>query len=151
MDEQAIDWAALTPRARDCLVAEHVMGYQRVIDDTADYAGTRHGNAILLPPGETLRSVQEWLPRRGAIPFAYFVAEQYTQSHTAARAVEQAVMRRMPPVDDTYCAALESLTKFSYRDYEDHGAIALWPVISATPEQRCRAALIAVGVLTSEE
>lgn len=131
----SIDWAALTPRDRDLLVAEHVMGYHRVTDDTTDYAGTRHANEILVPPGQTLQSLQEWLPRRGRIAFGYFVTEQYTLSPTAARAVEDAIGRR--GLGSQYAGALATIA----------GDVDLWTIIRATPEQRCRAALVAVGVL----
>lgn len=139
------DWAVLTPRERDLLVAEHVMGYRRATDDTRDYAGTRHGGEVLVPPGETLASLREWLPRRGDIPFGYFVTEEYTRSPTAARAVEDAIARRQLYAD--YCGALAHLVGLDDRELEDYGRIALWPIIAATPEQRCRAALMAVGVL----
>ncbi len=135
IDPPPIVWDALTPRERDLLVAEHVMGYRRVTDDTADYAGTRHGGEVLLPPGETFASMQEWLPRRGVIPFGYFVTERYTVSPREARAVEDEIARR--GLGSQYAGALAGLL----------GDTDLWTVIRATPEQRCRAALITVGVL----
>lgn len=140
-----IDWAALTPRERDLLVAEHVMGYRRVTDDTADAAGTRHANEILVPPGQSLQSLQEWLPRRGQIAFGYFVTERYTERHDAARAIEDAIARRRLYAD--YCGALAHLVGLDDRELEDYGSIALWPIVAATPEQRCHAALMAVGAL----
>ena len=71
-------------RELDALVAERVMGFVRVTDDTSDYNHVRHGNEVLLPPGATLHSLQEWLPRKGQIPFGYFVTQRYSTDIAAA-------------------------------------------------------------------
>lgn len=77
-------------RELDVLVAEQVMGFVRVTDDTSDYNHVRHGNEVLLPPGATLHSLREWLPRKGQIPFGYFVTQRYSTDIAAAwRVVER--------------------------------------------------------------
>ena len=76
-------------RELDALVAERVMGWHREVDATYDYDHVQHGNEVLLPPGETLYSLREMLPRKGIIPFAYFVSERYSTEVAAAWRVVQ--------------------------------------------------------------
>jgi hypothetical protein len=124
-------------RELDVLVAEQVMGFVRVTDDTSDYNHVRHGNEVLLPPGATLHSLREWLPRKGQIPFGYFVTQRYSTDIAAARLVEDEIERR--GLSSEYTGAL------AVRIRGD-----LWDLLRATPEQRCRAALVVVRTVRGE-
>lgn len=60
------------------------MGFRRVVDETYDYDHVQHRNEVLLPPGETLERLRDWLPRKGQISLGYFVTEHYSASIAAA-------------------------------------------------------------------
>ncbi len=71
-------------RELDALIAEKVMGFHRVVDDTKDADGVRYGNDVLLPPGETLESLEFFLPRKGPMALTYFVHARYSTNAAAA-------------------------------------------------------------------
>lgn len=72
LDERQALLALPAGRDLDAALAEHALGWARVIDDTHDYNGVRHNTPVLIRPGETLYSLREWLPRKGSIPLYFF-------------------------------------------------------------------------------
>lgn len=121
-------------RELDALVAEKVMGFVRVADDTSDYHGVRHGTEVLLPPGETLHSLREWLPRSGPIAFGYFVTQRYSTDIAAA----WQVVERMRNPDFR-------LNKDGDWGCSFGGELRFVGLAPTAPLAICRAALKAVG------
>ena len=65
----------------------------------------------------------------------------YSTDHTAARLLEDDIEAR--GLQQQYETALIEATGATYFDY---GVVDVWPLIRATPEQRCRAYLKARGL-----
>ena len=127
-------------RKMDALVAERVMGFRREVDDTSDYNGVRHGNEVLIPPGETLDSLRDMLPRKGEIPFGYFVTARYSTDIAAAWQVVERITQPPLTAEEAERAAN---TRFGFWWDEAN----LWAY--SAPEAAlliCRAALKAAGV-----
>lgn len=117
MPEQPIDWAALTPRERDAVVAQHVFGY------TLNY---EFADVLGAPSVPALRDRwDDW----GLLPY-------YSTAYDSMHQVENEIDRR--GLGSQYAGALAGLLG----DTAD-----LWTILRATPAQRCQAALIALGVL----
>lgn len=123
----AINWSALTPRQRDALIAEHLMGYH------VQWIG---GDVWIVPPP----SAEDQDVALGRVP------EYSTRAHGGPMA-EQEIERRGSEAQSDYAWILKEIVGVSDDFKYDATAADLWKVIRATPEQRCRAALIAIGVL----
>lgn len=112
-------WQAMTPRDRDALVAEHVMG------ETVDPSS---------------RAWQDGYLNEGTY---------YTTDHAAARDVEDEIERR--GLKQEYLRALIDdvapiMFQDAYENFRDDAYDGLWAFTRATPEQRCKAALRAIGM-----
>ncbi len=133
-------------RELDAQIAERVMGFHREIDETHDYDHVQHRNEVLLPPGETLEHLRELLPRKGQIPFAYFVTERYSTDIAAAwKVVEKMreldwrmLLENWVAVTDAYAAFFRPQDRYNY---EKHIGVT----DDTAPLAICRAALAALG------
>ncbi len=163
MPDTLIPWAALTARQRDALVAERIMGrdirvassheWERTEDgeidteawDTDGHNGPyclrcKYGFCIFCEgeEGYTKQPCQPYYPH-------------CTTSLESACQVEDAIGQR--GLTEQYIDALISVCELDHIRFTGRGTdvqcdhSALWPLIRATPEQRCHAALIACGVL----
>lgn len=154
-------WQDMSARERDAMVAEHVMnleiihrlwpcgyapdgsGYEAVWVDEGDenspWYMSRDAVYKVREPGVRPNELGRWCR---PVPF-------YTTDLTAARIVEDEIERRrlqlvyikrLIELLDIYDASLRS-------DQHDLSTYALWQLSRATSDQRCYAALKAVGVL----
>ena len=128
-------WEEMTPDERNMLIARRGMGLQV-------WRGTLHLNNT--PTGEALLYCEGPDGGRLGLP-------AYTTDIVAARLVEDEIERR--GLVDAYIDALAVLIDPNGNDIsifdtiiEMNGRRALWALLRATPEQRCWAALRAMGV-----
>lgn len=136
-------WEQLSPRERDCLVGETFGGfgadllamYRQMHAEQA--AAGAAPDASVYPyddiPAEQTESGEAW---RGWLP-------RYTGDLSTAALVEEEVERRR--LHGAYLIALFGVLGI-YGDPEPLGTRSLWMLVHATPDQRCHAALRAVGV-----
>lgn len=129
-------------REMDALVAERVMGFRREVDDTFDYNGVRHGNEVLVPQGETLDSLRDMLPRKGEIPFGYFVTARYSADIAAAWLAVESLNERRIGVYRLW----QVMRNVWVCELMVDGGNIVKAHASAAPLAICRAALKAVGV-----
>ena len=139
-------------REMDLLIAEYFCGYRRTVDDTYDYEHVQHMNEILLPPGQTLDSLRNFLPPSGKISFGFFVTQKYSERIEDAWPLFQILQRKF------------FSTEIIARDHSDvyyiqaeprhgHGEVYDTLIISGNGicETICRAALLSVGVKEVED
>lgn len=121
----------------DALIAEHIFGWWRLKSPSFDYDGPCESNDVLVPP--TLLSKEEafrCMPPKGVVPFTYFVNRNWSTRISAAWEVEEKIKTLRLHVE--YSQALRQVV-MSTGEY-----VGLFDYIHATPEQRCKAALLAV-------
>lgn len=109
-------------REMDLLIAEQVIGFVRVVDDTYDYHRVQHRTEVLLPPRRTLREFQDLLPRSGPIPLGYFVSARYSVEMDAALQVVTALRPRFRPEAAHGFALLHCLSRPVPPPVGRHGA-----------------------------
>jgi hypothetical protein len=117
-------WEEMTPRERDALVGERAFAY------TVDWEFDAPCVKALCD------QYDEW----GILP-------HYTADLTAARLVEDEIERR--GLQSVYAVHLMTLLCGGWANNEGLYILEeddLWTLLRATPEQRCRAALRAMGV-----
>jgi hypothetical protein len=114
-------WQDMTPRERDIAVAERVM--------------------MRAPrPGF---STDPWTDEEWAqVTHVYVPAPRYTTNSTACRLVEEEIERRR--LQAAYTLALMDVLGYDGQQIHQPSAKEMWELITATPEQRCHAAWLAV-------
>jgi len=131
----------------EILVAEKVMGWRRWTCSDYDFK-----IADLFPPDTTIGQHGTWTMQN--LPFAEYagvLVPQYSRSIDVAFAVENEIAKRFLMID--YIRELRNLVmtpgqidaKFHWDIDEDTtNLLHIWRFTHATPEQRCKAALLAI-------
>ncbi|MNW53185.1 hypothetical protein D3C74_307370 [compost metagenome] len=120
----------------DAMIAEFVFGWTRITGPTHDYHGPVEHGDVLIPPNASTDEALRMMPPKGTIPFTYFVNRHWSKSISAAWGVEEKIKKMRLHVE--YCRALKQVV-VSTGEY-----VGLFDYIHATPEQRCKSALLAV-------
>ncbi|QYK68296.1 hypothetical protein [Paenibacillus sp. S02] len=125
----------------DAMVAEFVFGWTRITGPTQDYHGPVEHGDVLIPPNTSTDEALRMMPPKGSIPFTYFVNRHWSKSISAAWKVEENMLLKHPGVQTRYVWRLRLVTGWEDKQpafRED------FKLIHATPEERCKAALLAV-------
>jgi hypothetical protein len=76
-------------RELDALVAEKVMGWQRITGPKTDYDGPCEYGDVLIPPTISEDEAFRMMPPKGAIPFYYFVNRNWSTNISDAWQVQE--------------------------------------------------------------
>lgn len=118
----------------DALVAEHIFGWRRIKGPEFDYDGPCESNDVLVPSNVTDEEAFKWMPAREIIPLTYFVNRRWSKEMSIAQEVE-----------DTFADYFDRQGRYVSCLKEAIGENAsMFDFVHATPEQRCKAALLAV-------
>lgn len=124
-------------RETDALIAEHVMGFHREVAPP-DYDKLHGGNEVLVPPGETLATLEQILPRKGPISLGFFVRSRFSTDRSAALEVVDRLTAAGFIVDLHINADLVVASLIGRNAPHDHFAME---TASTLPLALCRASL----------
>lgn len=118
------------------MVAEHIFGWRRIQGPTHDYDGAVEHGEVLVPLDMSEAHAYAMMPPRGRIPLYIFVNREWSSDMSAAWEVEEKIKQLKLHVK--YCGDLKRIV-IGTGEY-----VGMFDYIHATPEQRCKAALLAV-------
>lgn len=141
MTQTALNWAQVINAEPgidlNVMVAEHLFKWHRISGSTHDYDGPVEHGEVLIPPTMSEANAYAMMPPRGRIPLSYFIQLNWSKDISAAWFYVEGKIRELGLQTRYYQKIKEVVGRTGELVYP-------FDYIHATPEQRCKAALLAV-------